>query len=127
MNHPTHPVGEVAARLGISAETLRYYERRHVLPPPGRDGAGRRVYCDDDVHLIEVLLHLRDTGMPLAQIAEFTRLVASDPEGVPERLELLHEHRAHVIRTREQLTQALAVIDHKITDYTHRAASHRSE
>lgn len=127
MNQPTHPVGEVAARLGISAETLRYYERRHVLPPPGRDGAGRRVYRDDDVHLIEVLLHLRDTGMPLAQIAEFTRLVASDPEGVPERLELLHKHRAHVIRTREQLTQALTVIDHKITDYTHRAASHRSE
>lgn len=63
--------------------------------------------------------------MPLARIAEFTRLVASDPDGVPERLELLQEHRAHVIRSLEQLTQALAVIDEKITDYTHRAASHR--
>ena len=127
MNEPAHPVGEVAARLGISSETLRYYERRHVLPPPGRDGAGRRVYRDDEVHLIEVLLHLRDTGMPLARIAEFTRLVASDPDGVPERLELLQEHRAHVTRTLEQLTQALAVIDQKITDYAHRAASHRSQ
>lgn len=80
-----------------------------MLLPPGHDGAGRRVYRHDDVHRIEVLLHLRDTGMPLAQIAEFTRLVASDPEGVPERLELLHKHRAHVILTREQLIQALTV------------------
>lgn len=127
MKQPTRPVGEVAAHLGISAETLRYYERRHVLPPPARDGSGRRIYRDDDVHLIEVLLHLRDTGMPLAQVAEFTRLVASDPDGVPERLDLLQEHRAHVIQTLEQLTQALAVIDQKITDYTHRAASRRSQ
>lgn len=72
-------MGEGAARLGISTETLRYYERRHVLPVPGRDRARSRVYRDDDVHLTAVLLHLRDTGMPLQRIAEFTRLLASDP------------------------------------------------
>ena len=122
MTGPAHPVGEVAARLGISSETLRYYERRQVLPAPGRDAAGRRVYRDDDVHLIEVLLHLRDTGMPLARIAEFTRLVASDPEGVPERLALLQEHRTTVARKIDEMTHALAVIDQKIVDYTRRSA-----
>ncbi|WGW10537.1 MerR family transcriptional regulator [Saxibacter everestensis] len=115
------PVGQVAAELGISAETLRYYERHRVLPAPSRDAAGRRVYRDSDVHLIEVLLHLRDTGMPLATIAEFTRHVARDPDGVPERLALLRQHRAHVLKQLEQLSQSLAVIDQKITDYGRRA------
>lgn len=127
MNEPAQSVSEVAARLGISTETLRYYERHHVLPPPRRDSGGRRVYRDDDVHLIEVLLHLRDTGMPLARIAEFTRLVARDPDGVPERLALLQDHRTHVTRTIEQLAHALAVIDQKIADYTGRASSDRSQ
>lgn len=120
-----HPVGEVAARLGISAETLRYYERRGVLPAPCRDGAGRRVYRDSEVHLIEVLLHLRNTGMPLATIAEFTRHVARDPEGVPERLALLQQHRGQVIEQLDQLNRSLAVIDQKIADYSRRAREER--
>lgn len=116
-----HPVGEVAARLGINAETLRYYERRGVLPPPSRDGAGRRVYRDNEVHLIEVLLHLRNTGMPLATIAEFTRHVARDPDGVAERLALLQRHRGQVVAQLEQLNRSLMVIDQKIADYSSRA------
>lgn len=120
-----NPVGEVAVQLGISAETLRYYERRGVLPPPSRDGAGHRVYRDDEVHLIKVLLHLRNTGMPLATIAEFTDHVARDPDGVPERLALLQQHREQVIEQLDQLDRSLAVIDQKIADYSRRASEQR--
>lgn len=116
------PVGEVAARLGLSTETLRYYERRGVLPAPSRDASGRRVYSESDVHLIEVLLHLRRTGMPLARIAEFTRHVASDPDGVPERLALLQAHRADVVAELDRLNESLIVIDQKIEDYSCRLA-----
>jgi DNA-binding transcriptional MerR regulator len=117
------PVGEVAAQVGLSTETLRYYERRGVLPAPTRDSAGRRVYRDADVHLIEVLLHLRDTGMPLARIAQFTRYVAADPECVAERLALLQQHRERVLAQIERLNRSLAVIDQKITDYARRRGS----
>lgn len=115
-------VGEVAAELGLSTDTLRYYERRGVLPAPIRDSAGRRVYRDADVHLIEVLLHLRDTGMPLARIAQFTRYVAADPDGVPERLALLQQHRERVVAQIERLNGSLAVIDQKIADYRRRGS-----
>ncbi len=112
-----HAVGVVARRLGLDADTLRYYERRGILPDPRRDGAGRRRYSDSDVHLIEVLLRLRETGMPLADIAEFTRHVSHDPDGVPERLTLLREHRRRILDRRSRLDDALALLERKIGDY----------
>ncbi len=70
--------------------------------------------------LQEVLIHLRDTGMPLTGIAEFTRLVQRDPEGVPERLALLRAHRATIAEQIARLGYSMRVIDGKIDDYTQR-------
>lgn len=117
---PEHPIAEVARRLGVDADTLRYYERRGVVPGPRRDSRGRRVYTDDDVHLLEVLMHLRATGMPLAEIAEFTRHVADDPRGVPERLELLRAHRLRVQAQVRSWEASLVVVERKIADYERR-------
>lgn len=113
-------IGEVATQLGLDPGTLRYFERRGIVPAPARDSAGRRVYSDRAVHLLEVLLHLRRTGMPLAQIADFTRLVSCDPDRVPERLELLISHREQVKAQRDQLDESLNIIEGKIHDYQHR-------
>lgn len=114
-------IAQVARRLGVGADTLRYYERRGVVPAPPRDGAGHRCYGNDDVHLLEVLMHLKGTGMPLAKIAEFTRLVAADPAGVPQRLALLQEHREHVRAQLAAWATSMDVIDGKIADYRRRA------
>ena len=113
-------IGEVAAQFGLEPDTLRYYERIGVLPAPPRNSAGHRIYTDQDVHLIEVLLHLRDTGMPLTRIAESTRLVASDPDGVPERLALLEEHQAEALKRLHAWQSSLTLIEQKIADYRSR-------
>lgn len=73
----------------------------------------------------------RDVWLTLYQtpdesISEFTRLVARDPEGVTERLDLLLQHRERVSAQLDQLTQSLAVIDQKIADYSFRARKGRS-
>ncbi len=122
MADPGLPIGEVARQLGMDADTLRYYERRGVVPGPTRDASGRRVYGQAEVHLLQVLMHLKSTGMPLAQIAEFTAWVASDPAGVPERLALLQAHRAAMLEQIASWQASLAVIDRKIADYRSRMA-----
>jgi DNA-binding transcriptional MerR regulator len=76
-------IGGVAGRLGLDPDTLRYFERRGIVPPPQRDAGGRRICTDDAVHLLEVLLHLRRTGMPLAEIAQFTQFVSQEPTASP--------------------------------------------
>jgi DNA-binding transcriptional MerR regulator len=120
MSAAPRSIGKVAAHLGIDTDTLRYYERRGVVPPPQRDRAGRRSYDDRAVHLLEVLLHLRRTGMPLIEITAFTRQVARDPDGVPERLQLLIDHEQRVAAQQEQLAQSMAVVRRKIHDYRQR-------
>jgi len=119
----TLSIGAVAERLGISADTLRYYERTGVVPPADRDARGRRRYAEGHLHLLEVLLHLRNTGMPLTRIAEFTRQVLRDPEGVPERLKLLRDHRAVLAAEIGRLNASLAVVDGKIADYRARSGA----
>lgn len=113
-------ITQAAARLGVNADTLRYYERHGVVPPPGRDSAGRSRYGPGEMHLLEVLMHLKGTGMPLAQIAEFTGWVTRDPHGVPERLALLRQHRERLVAQLAAWEASLDVIDGKIRDYSER-------
>lgn len=109
-------ISSVAERFGLDADTLRYYEREGILPAPARDAGGRRVYTASDVELIEMLVHLRATGMPLAQIAEFTGLAARG-SGRAERLALLRRHLRSVLEQRDRLDASLDVIGRKIAGY----------
>ncbi|MEV0011087.1 alpha/beta fold hydrolase [Streptomyces sp. NPDC047973] len=113
-------IAEVSAWIGLAPDTLRYFERQGIVPSPRRDNAGRRQYTTADVELIRMLVHLRETGMPLADIAQFTGAddKSTDPAGF--RLELLTAHRRRVESRREELDQALEVISRKITDYSDR-------
>lgn len=106
----------VADRFGLDPDTLRYYEREGILPAPARDAGGRRVYTAGDVELIEMLMHLRTTGMPLAQIAEFTALAAGG-SGRVEQLALLQRHRRSVLEQQQRLDASLDVITRKIAGY----------
>ncbi|MFD6425307.1 alpha/beta fold hydrolase [Streptomyces sp. NPDC060198] len=114
-------ITQVSARTGLASDTLRYFERHRIVPPPRRDRAGRRQYTNADVELIRMLVHLRGTGMPLADIAQFTGAddKAADPAGL--RLELLTAHRRRVQERREELDRALDVINRKIGDYGDRS------
>jgi redox-sensitive transcriptional activator SoxR len=66
-------VGEVAERAGVNVETLRYYERRGLLPSPDRDPSGHRRYDDDTVRLLRAIKEAQALGFTLAEIGEYLR------------------------------------------------------
>ncbi|GAA3850052.1 alpha/beta fold hydrolase [Streptomyces sedi] len=115
-------IAEVSERIGLAADTLRYFERQGVVPAPRRDSAGRRRYAAGDVELIRMLVHLRETGMPLADIAQFTGADGRAADPAVLRLELLTAHRRRVRERREELDRALDVISRKIADYDEQGA-----
>lgn len=70
-----YSIGEIARLSGITAFTIRYYEKIGLLPRPRRlDGkeAGIRQYDDTDLRFIRFIHSLKQTGMKLEDIAEFT-------------------------------------------------------
>jgi len=64
-------VGEVAERAGVNVETLRYYERRGLLPAPDRDPSGHRRYDEDTVRLLRAIKEAQAVGFTLGEIAEY--------------------------------------------------------
>lgn len=64
-------IGEVAALVGVSPDTLRHYERKRVLPAPLRTGAGYRVYPPESVARIAFVRNALRFGFTLKQIAAF--------------------------------------------------------
>jgi redox-sensitive transcriptional activator SoxR len=66
-------VGDVAARAGVNVETLRYYERRGLLPAPEREPSGHRRYGEETVRLLRAIKEAQAVGFTLAEIDEYLR------------------------------------------------------
>lgn len=115
------PIADAAARLGLTVETLRYYERDGLLlRPVPRSGSGHRRYQDADLKWIELVTRLRATGMPIRDVRRYAELVRAGDGTEPERLALLQAHRLEVLRQLAEVTAHLGAIDYKIGIYTDR-------
>jgi DNA-binding transcriptional MerR regulator len=117
-------IAEAARRTGVSAHTLRYYERTGlVVTPVDRTSGGRRRYRELDLKWILVCTKLRATGMPIRGIRRYAELVAAGPGNEQERLALLEAHRAEVLARLAEIQENLKAIDHKIDVYRGSLAS----
>lgn len=113
----TLTIAEVAERTGLTAHTLRYYEKAGLIDPVERSASGRRRYAAADVDWIAFLLRLRDTGMSIADMQRFAELRRKGPRTFPDRLALLREHRAGLARRIRDLQNNAAALDDKIAFY----------
>jgi MerR family mercuric resistance operon transcriptional regulator len=67
--------GALAARTGCNIETIRYYERVGLLPPPPRSAGGHRLYGQDLVRRLSFVRRGRDLGFSIEEIRELLHLV----------------------------------------------------
>ncbi|GAB3162543.1 MerR family transcriptional regulator [Amycolatopsis stemonae] len=111
-------IAEAAKRTGVSAHTLRYYERAGlVVAEVDRTSGGRRRYRKLDLDWIKICTKLRATGMPIKLIRRYAELVSAGRGNEEERLALLESHRADVLARLEELQENLKLIDRKIGVY----------
>jgi len=111
-------IAEAADLTGLSADTLRYYERDGLmLRPVPRSGSGHRQYAERDVAWIRLITKLRSTGMPIRDVRRYADLVRAGDGNEAERLDLLKSHRERVERQLAEVTGHLRAIDHKIGIY----------
>ena len=66
----TLTVSKLAARVGLTADTIRYYERAGLLPPPDRAASGYRAFEDDPVDRLRFIKGAQRIGLHLQEIKE---------------------------------------------------------
>ena len=109
-------VQAAAQETGLSAHTLRYYERIGLLQTE-RNTNGYRRYTEGDLGWLRVLQCLRDTGMPIQTMQRYARLVQQKAEPSKMR-ELLEAHRREVLANMDRQRQYLKVIEKKMAAYS---------
>jgi MerR family copper efflux transcriptional regulator len=67
-------IGQVATAADVNIQTIRYYERRGLFPPPGRTPAGYRQYPDEAVARLRFIKHAQDLGFSLKEIQDLLGL-----------------------------------------------------
>ena len=114
----TYSVGEVAKKLNLSIDTLRYYEKEKLLPRIKRDSSGHREFTDSDIEWVFLIKCLRDTDMRISKIRKYVSLLMKGgEESVRERRDLLLEHEAYVKEKIDSYKVLQKLIDKKISFY----------
>ena len=113
-------IAEVAQLLDVTAHTLRYYERIGLLVVD-RDVDGHRRYSPEAIRRLVFLTRMRLSGMAIRDLQHYVELVDAGVDTVPERLDMLVEHRDTIQRQIRELTLSLAATEYKIATYGGRA------
>lgn len=110
-------IDEVAKRTGLTAYTLRYYERIGLIAPVARAAGGQRRYAASDLAWIEFLLRLRTTNMPIGKMQTFAHLRGAGDSTVPARRQMLEQHLTEVLAELDAMRQSALALQDKIAHY----------
>lgn len=115
-------INDAAALSGLSADTIRFYEKSGMLPPIGRDAKGWRDFSPANIEWLKTLRYLRNTGMPLDDVKAFAQSAhavdANAPHHQRQRLTLLQSHADRLARQQADLAACQKYLTHKISIYS---------
>jgi DNA-binding transcriptional MerR regulator len=104
-------IGEIAAKVGLTERTIRYYEELGLLESVKRLDGGVRVYTDDDVRRLRYIGKLKMLGLTLQEMLELERMYQrhrSNRNVLPRLIELLD---AHLATLNDRMTELDALRD----------------
>ena len=94
---------EVAAQARVNTQTLRYYERRGLLPEPARTQSGYRAYTSDAVRVVRFVKRAQQLGFTLDDIEELLHLAEGGPDSCDEARAMTHTRIADLQQRIEEL------------------------
>ncbi|MFK7800501.1 MAG: MerR family transcriptional regulator [Anaerolineae bacterium] len=116
-----YTIRQTEENTGVSAHTLRYYERIGLIKNIERNTSGHRQYTDKDLNWVTLLSCLRSTGMSIQQMQAFLALIDEGDHTIPERCEMFETHHSALCSHIEELQGYLKVIEGKLFHYRKRS------
>ena len=112
-----YTIGDAAAELGMSASTIRFYEKNGLIPNQQRSSDGRRLFDEDDLEWMRFVERLKVSGMPIKEIREYIDLYLQGDATIEERRRIVYARRAAIDAQLEELMLARDFIDYKCWYY----------
>ena len=109
-------IAQVSQKYGVSADTLRYYERIGLLPPVGRTKSGIRDYTEEDCNWVNFIKCMRGAGLPVETLIEYVGLFGQGDETIPARKALLMEQRRQLAARLGEMQDVLDRLAQMIED-----------
>lgn len=110
-------IAEVSKKYGVSADTLRYYERIGLIPPVPRTQSGIRDYDANACGWVELMKCMRAAGVQIEALVEYVALFQEGDSTADARKAILIEQRDSLVARMEEMQRSLARLDDKIARY----------
>ena len=121
-----YSIRDVSRRTGLTAHTLRYYEKEGLITGVERTPGGIRQYTDEDLEALGLICCLKNTGMSLQEIARFVRLTREGEHTLRERVTLLQEHRDRVIARMAEMQTHLDKVTWKLNFFSEKLQTYEA-
>ena len=121
-----YSIQDVSKKTGLSAHTLRYYEKEGLITGVERSQGGFRQYTDEDLERLGLICCLKNTGMSIQEIARFVQLAHEGDDTLKERVELLREHREQVLSRMAEMQKYLDKVTWKLNFYTEKLRAYEA-
>ena len=99
-------IKQISEQIGLSEDTLRYYEKIGLIPKVNRNNLGYRVYSLENKDLLTTILCLKHIGMTLDQIKLYTKI-----DSISERYEMLLRYKE---KMQDQMTELQKFMEKKL-------------
>jgi DNA-binding transcriptional MerR regulator len=110
-------IQEMSQFTGLSAHTLRYYEKIGLIVSVFRDENGYRLYSKEDIQWVEFLNCLRAIGMPIQQMQKYAALRREGDKTITQRRKMLEDYHNQVQQQILKMKQNLIAVQEKINKY----------
>lgn len=105
-------VGEVSHKLGLNSQTLYFYERIGLIPPPQRTESGYRLFSEQDINRLSFITRAKALGLSLGAIKEILML----RDGQLSTCQVVHDHLVNQVKQLEEnIRQMQAFRDELLT------------
>ena len=112
-----YTVGEMAKLLGITASTLRYYDKEGLLPFVERSSGGIRMFQESDFEWLQVIGCMKKAGMPIKDIRQYIEMALQGDDTIGLRLAMFRHQQEALKQQMEELQRTMQMVDYKCWYY----------